>query len=125
MRLVHPWSLGERAPGAVAIGILHAPFHASMPWSVQRWTFVLARMREVCDAVFLGDIQALLPQIAGARAIRAAETMNPGYRDGLRDARVTLEPVPRHFEEPPELCASFSQFWKTVAREAAPAVASA
>jgi deoxyribodipyrimidine photo-lyase len=117
--LVHPWALGPRAPGVLAIGILHAPFHASMPWSVERWMFVLRRMRSVTDALWMGEVQTLLAGLAAARSIRAVETMNAGYRDALRDPRVALAPVPRYFEEPVELCASFSQFWKAVAPDAA------
>jgi deoxyribodipyrimidine photo-lyase len=113
--LVHPWALGERAPGVAAIGILHAPFHAAMPWSVQRWSFVLRRMRDVTDCVWAGDVQALMPRLARARSVRAVETLNPGYRDALRAPRVELVSAPRYFADPDELCQSFSQFWKAVA----------
>ncbi len=123
--LVHPWALGEREPGTVAVGILHAPFHASMPWSVQRWTFVLRRMRDVTDGIWAGDVQALLPRLALARSVRAVETQYPGYRDALRDRRVQLVEAPRYFDDPPELCQSFSQFWKTVAPSAPFALESA
>jgi deoxyribodipyrimidine photo-lyase len=113
--LVHPWSLAERAGGAIAIGVLHLPFHESMPWSVQRWSFVLRRLRDVTDGIWAGELQALLPRLATARSVRAVETLNPGYRDALRHPRVALASAPRHFGEPEELCQSFAQFWKTVA----------
>jgi deoxyribodipyrimidine photo-lyase len=113
--LVHPWSLGERLPGTVAVGVLHLPFHESMPWSVQRWSFVLRRMRHVTDAVWAGDLHALLPRLAAAKSVRAMETLNPGYRDALRHPGVALVAAPRHFAEPEELCQSFAQFWKAVA----------
>lgn len=115
VRLVHPWSLGDRVAGTLAIGILHEPFHGAMPWSVQRWTFVLRRMREVTDCVWTGDVQALLPRLVGARSVRAVETLHPGYRDALRSPRVQAIPAPRYFADPDEFCPSFSQFWKTVA----------
>jgi deoxyribodipyrimidine photo-lyase len=113
--LVHPWSLGERLPGTVAVGVLHLPFHEAMPWSAQRWSFVLRRMRDVTDAVWAGDLHALLPRLAAAKSLRATETMNPGYRDALRHPGVALVAAPRHFAEPEELCQSFTQFWKAVA----------
>jgi deoxyribodipyrimidine photo-lyase len=123
--LVHPWALGEREPGTVRIGILHAPFHASMPWSVQRWTFVVRRMRDVTDGIWAGNVQALLPRLAAARSVRAVATQYPGYRDALQDRRVLIVDAPRHFVEPPELCQSFSQFWKAVAPQASFALESA
>lgn len=113
--LVHPWALAERMPGMVPIGILHAPFHAALPWSTLRWSFVVRRMRDVTDGIWAGEVQALMPHLRSAHSVRAVETLNPGYRDALRDPLVELLPAPRFFDEPIDFCRSFSQFWKAVA----------
>lgn len=119
--LVHPWSLGERSSGTVAIGVLHAPFHAAMPWSALRWAFVLRRMRDVTDGIWTGEVQALMPRLREARSVRTVETLYPGYRDALRHPLIELLPSPRFFDEPIDLCRSFSQFWREVARCEPPA----
>ena len=55
---VHPWSL-TRPRCLIAIGVIHLPFHTQHPWSRQRWDFVMSRMEEICDAVWIGDLRRL------------------------------------------------------------------
>jgi deoxyribodipyrimidine photo-lyase len=117
--LVHPWALADRAPGAVAIGVLHAPFHRSFPWSAVRWAFVLERMRAVTDVIWAGDLQALVPRLAAAASILAVPTQNPGYRDALADRRIVLAHAPRAFPDPDDFCESFSRFWRQISKRPA------
>ncbi|MES2682593.1 MAG: FAD-binding domain-containing protein [Pseudomonadota bacterium] len=110
IRLVHPWSLGERADERFALGVIHQPFHQRFAWSARRWKFVTTRLQDCCDAVFVGDLATLLPQLQGS-GVLARDTRNPGYHEALRHAPVTLEPVPRFLDDPAYCCQSFSKFY--------------
>lgn len=118
--LVHPWSLGEVPPGHVAVGWIEPGFHARFGWSAARWAFVAARMRVLCDSVVVGNADRLRLLWPTAR-LSAQATLNPFYAEALRDARVTLQPVPRQFDDPPRPQPSFSRFWQTVAPDASTA----
>lgn len=107
--MLHPWNL-RALEGARGLGALHLPFHARFPWSERRWHFVLTRMANLCEAVWLGDMQALeLPE----KGLRTEATLNPGYCEHLQRL-VTLEPAPRFTPNPNRLMPSFSQFWSAV-----------
>ncbi|MEB3329339.1 MAG: FAD-binding domain-containing protein [Candidatus Sericytochromatia bacterium] len=111
-RLIHPWDLAAPRPGgARRVGLLHLPFHTRFPWSERRWRFVLGRLAEVCDVVWLGDA-AHFP-IPGAHT--ATATLNPGYRERLAHL-AACTPAPRFTPDPGRLAPSFSQFW-AAARE--------
>ncbi|MCM5571386.1 FAD-binding domain-containing protein [Burkholderiaceae bacterium FT117] len=117
VRLVHPWDLGEEeGPGARAeapatpVAWLHPGFHRAFPWSDARWRFVLARLRQKCPMLHQGDASAWR---AAGIALHGRETRNPGYREATAGF-AKLSPVPRRFEDPAELCRSFSRFWKRV-----------
>ena len=113
IRLVHPWDLAERVEGdrRPRVGWIHLPFHRRLPWSGRRWSFVLAAMSSCCDAIWLDDGDAPLPPAI------ATATLNPGYRERLREVAGLL-PAPRRFPDPERLCSSFSRFWTLVRREA-------
>ena len=112
IHLVHPWSLGEQAATGYKLGVIHLPFHARFSWSARRWAFVAKRMRECCDAVFVGDLQTLLPQLK-AHQLSARDTANPSYAQALHSGSVQLESIPRFLEDPGRYCQSFSKFYGT------------
>lgn len=112
VQLVHPWSLGEQPAKRFKLGVIHLPFHARFAWSARRWAFVAERMRECCDAVFVGDLQALLSQLK-THALSARDTANPGYAQALHSDRVQLESNPRFLDDPGRYCQSFSKFYGT------------
>ncbi len=114
VRLVHPWTLGERGNADVAIGVLHRPFHERHPWSQHRWSFVLSRMAAVTDAIWVGDLADLEPSIRSARQVECTATLNPGYAQALPRLCQSVLPAPRAFPDPPVLQRSFSQFWQKV-----------
>ena len=93
------------------LGVIHLPAHTAWPWSERRWRFVLGAMREVTDAIWIGDLRHL--KLTGARDISAQATLFPGYRDALA-AVARLTPQPRLFPEPPMACRSFSKFYGRV-----------
>ncbi|MES2885536.1 MAG: FAD-binding domain-containing protein [Pseudomonadota bacterium] len=112
VHLVHPWSLGEQPAIGYKLGVIHMPFHARFAWSARRWAFVAGRMRECCDAVFVGDLHTLLPQVQ-THQLSARDTANPGYAQALHSGPVQLESIPRFLEEPGRYCQSFSKFYGT------------
>jgi deoxyribodipyrimidine photo-lyase len=131
VELVHPWALSERsaAPATapqgglspqqppLRIGVVHTPAHARWPWSVRRWEYVWARMRSVCDVVFIGDAAQLAqcPGWPGKQRVMAQSTLFEGYRDVL-PLLATLRPAPALFAPPGVLCSSFSKFYERVQR---------
>jgi deoxyribodipyrimidine photo-lyase len=112
--LVHPWMLAganDVPAGALRLGVIHAPFHQRFPWSAQRWDFVMTHLRDVTDALFIGDLTALRPVLAQAGEVSSVDTFNPGYRQALAQLCAQLSPAPRHFPDPEQACRSFSAFW--------------
>lgn len=116
IRLVQPWDLGEHGIDAFRLGIIHLPFHSRFPWSSRRWQFVLSRLAACTDAVFVGNLQQLLPTLAG-HSLLARDTDNPGYREQLRGAGITLETIPRFLDDPAQACQSFSKFYGIAQRK--------
>ena len=111
IELIHPWNLSPRRGDAVRLGVIHLPAHTAWPWSERRWRFVLGAMREVTDAIWLGDLHQL--ELSGAVDVSAQATLFPGYRDTLA-AVARLTPQPRLFPEPRMACRSFSKFYGRV-----------
>lgn len=109
--LVHPWMLGPRPECDVSIGVIHVPYHRRFAWSARRWSFVLALLRPLTDRLWVGDLSALAPKLAGAREVVTQQTLAPGYREALAQLSTQVIPAPRHFPDPPRLMRSFSQFW--------------
>lgn len=116
LRLVHPWDLGAAADEQFRLGVIHRPFHRRFPWSARRWDFVLSRLQESTDALFVGDLSALAPQLRG-REVTAKETLNPGYGAALRAVATQWPPIPRFLPEPERPCRSFSQFYSLASRD--------
>jgi deoxyribodipyrimidine photo-lyase len=118
--LVHPWSLGRRPEADISIGVLHAPFHERFPWTAKRWAFVLGGLRCTADSLWIGDLGKLIPELGSAAAVSAFATFNPGYREALASLPGVV-PAPRFFEDPVNLCPSFTRFWAQVALQDWPA----
>jgi deoxyribodipyrimidine photo-lyase len=107
------FSANSERPNALRIGVIHAPAHQRLPWSELRWRFVLTRMAEICDAVWVGDIAQLpeLPHWPSHAQIFAPTCLFEGYREALpRIAQLT--PTPKLFAQPQRLCNSFSKFYE-------------
>lgn len=111
VRLVHPWMLADAGEAGLRLGVLHAPFHQAFPWSARRWEFVMARLSETTDAIFIGDLAELQPALAAAGAVTSVASFNPGYRQALAQLCTSLQAAPRHFPDPENACRSFSAFW--------------
>lgn len=129
IELIHPWALAPApvepsvsqtsAPTrALRIGIIHTAAHQELPWSERRWRFVLTRMQEVCDCIWLGDIAQLahLPQWPSRDRVFTQATLFQGYREIL-PRLAQLRAAPQLFANPSKLCNSFSKFYETVQRD--------
>ncbi len=118
VHLIHPWNLqhSPENPG-LRIGIIHTPAHSNLPWSEKRWQFVLTRMRESCDAVWIGDIGRLgaLAGWPGKARVFAQATLFEAYRDVL-PRMAQLDPAPKLFAQPERLYNSFSKFYEQAQR---------
>jgi len=117
--LIHPWDLAEpvvMADKKQRLGIIHLPFHADFPWSERRWNFVMARLREVTNDIFIGDVNQLILENKNTK-FSATATYHFGYRRVLSSPAVTLVPIRRFTADPAKLCGSFTRFWSAVGRE--------
>ena len=115
--VIHPWSLEARVPGLRQIGLLHADFHRRFPWSARRWDFVLRRMRQICEAVYYGDLATLASCLAPPERLLAVMTLNPGYREGLAlSVRGCLAPLPTALPELDAAQPSYSRWMKEQCR---------
>jgi deoxyribodipyrimidine photo-lyase len=123
IELIHPWALAEQpsspsAERSLRIGLIQTAMHAAHPWSERRWRFVLTRMRDICDCIWIGDAAELakIPSWPDKERVFATHTLNASYRDALpRLAQMRAEP--KLFANPLKLCNSFSRFYETVQRE--------
>ena len=111
IRLVHPWMLADESFGGLRLGVIHLPFHQAFPWSELRWRFVMDRMLEVTDALFIGDLNELKPMLPATAPVESIATLNPGYREGLASVCGALHEPARQFPNPAQACRSFSAFW--------------
>jgi deoxyribodipyrimidine photo-lyase len=116
IELIHPWAMQEAQAASTSqrlrIGIIHTPAHQALPWSAMRWRFVLTRMQEICDGLWIGDVAQLadLPHWPSTERVFAQATLYSGYRQALpRIAQ--LSPLPKLFVQPQRQCHSFSQFY--------------
>lgn len=129
IELVTPWTLSEReggaGPGAGGpwrLGVIHLPAHAALPWGEARWRWVLRRMGQVTDAVFVGNLsdavpaQIGVPRWPGPDAAHAFRAPMPGY-DAALHPLATLRPAPRLLPNPEACCRSFSVFYEAVKRQ--------
>ena len=111
VRLVHPWMLAHSEFDGLRLGVIHRPFHQRFPWSQQRWDFVMQRMKDITDQVYVGDLTELSTMLANAADISSVATFNPGYRELLPVLCSDLQEPPRRFPDPETACRSFSAFW--------------
>lgn len=129
IELVTPWSLSEREGGSGAgaggpwrLGLIHLPAHEAMPWSEARWRWVLRRMGQVTDAVFVGDVRKRaastqgVPAWPGRDGVFAFRAPMPGY-DAALGTLATLRPASRLLPNPETPCRSFSVFYEAVKRQ--------
>ncbi len=118
IELIHPWAMhGETSAQSLRIGIVHTAAHAKLPWSEQRWRFVLTRMRQACDGIWIGDVGklGLLAGWPGKGKVTSQATLFEGYRDIL--PRLTnVQPIPKLFVQPQRQCNSFSKFYEQAQR---------
>ena len=126
LELVTPWSLSERSKPndkelTLRIGLILSDAHTALPWSERRWQFVLQRMAQVCDAVWIGKSSELtqLTQLPGwpdQQRVHAQATLMDGYRQAL--SRIaTVHAEPKLLAQPPVFCGSFSKFYERAQRE--------
>jgi deoxyribodipyrimidine photo-lyase len=114
IELIHPWNLQPRSDAQhLRIGIIHTPAHEQHAWSEPRWRFVMQRMKEVCDCVWIGNITELakLPSWPGQERITSQASLFVGYRDALPHI-AQLTSAPKLFAHPTRLCNSFSKFYE-------------
>jgi deoxyribodipyrimidine photo-lyase len=111
VRLVHPWMMESTPFDGVRIGVIHLPFHRRFPWSAARWNFVMRRLQQVTDELFIGDLTELGVLLSGSSCIESAATLNPDYRETLSGLCTQLSAPARRFPDPEKACRSFSAFW--------------
>ena len=113
VHLVHAWSLGDAAPaGALRVGLWPTEFHGRWPWSTARRDFVVRRMRELCDVLWVSDSETLLQALGQAHAVTGLANRHLP----MRFEALPLLPPARLFVSPKQRCVSFSQFWRSVTR---------
>lgn len=122
VELVHSWGLRRKslAPSTAKntvfrLGVIDPRGHTRFPWSAARWSFVLDRMREICDLVYLGCMEDLLNALpAGADLYSTLGAVDDDTQAALSNLNVRwLQPAPL-VEEPPRFCQSFSRYFKEV-----------
>ncbi|MEO0316386.1 MAG: hypothetical protein RL404_63 [Pseudomonadota bacterium] len=111
IRLVHPWMLANEAFDGLRLGVIHLPFHRAFPWSGLRWRFVMDRMTEVTDALYIGDLADLTTMLPADATVESTATLHPAYREALASLCGSLREPARRFPNPPRACRSFSAFW--------------
>ena len=114
--LVHPWSLTRPRDASIAIGVIHLPFHTQHPWSRQRWDFVMSRMEEICDAVWIGDLRRLGELAVRCERLAARPTLSDGYREAFAALGTTPLAVTPMLPRPPRPGRSFSAYMKQLRR---------
>jgi deoxyribodipyrimidine photo-lyase len=112
--LVHPWSLRDKPNAEVSVGIILTTFHQRFAWSRKRWQFVLQRMQELCDVIWVADAKQISSKLSNAAHISAHATLNPAYRELIERLAQEITPAPRLFINPERVCHSFGHFWKQI-----------
>jgi deoxyribodipyrimidine photo-lyase len=131
IELVHPWALGQRKPQHDAaradvwrVGIIDLAAHQAQPWGALRWRWVLARMADIVDSVWVGDLAQLRAQqlayavgsmqsttLTNTLPIHSSATLYARYRDWLPQMGA-VRPKAHFFAAPAKTCSSFSQFYE-------------
>ena len=123
--LVHPWSLGDPpaglptglpGDGPLRLGVWPAEHFAAWAWSAARWHFVAQRLAQLTDRVVWADTALLQRLLVSAASVTCQDN---GHLPAAWPA-AWRQPPPRLLADPEQLCASFSQFWRTVQRSAPP-----
>jgi len=109
--LAHPWALGEPPAGATVVAAVITDAHADLPWSEQRWAWVLARMAALSTRLWVGSASELAQALASAASVRTVG--NPHVNRWL-PANAQALPEPSYFAPVAPVCASFSQWWRCV-----------
>ena len=119
LELVHAWALRSTSnvrharEQLLRLGVIHMPEHAQWPWSERRWNFVLDRMSQVCDVIFLGDLAALQSLTRTKTALYCHSVT--GQNETMK-AISRLNPIwyesPPLITEPSQLCESFSKYFR-------------
>jgi deoxyribodipyrimidine photo-lyase len=126
VELVHPWALTDRSAHSadtdarfnksLRLGVVHLPHHHKFAWNERRWNFVMTRMREVCDGVFVGDAASLKPALASAASVRATASYNSAYAQVL-GSLAQIDAAPRLLPNPNKLITGFTRFYERVQRD--------
>jgi deoxyribodipyrimidine photo-lyase len=115
--LVHPWNLGALPAtldaDTVVIGLFVADFHASWPWTAQRWRFVGSRMAEIATERWHGDAVAIGQALKAARSVRS---IAEPHLDAWQPAWASCQAAPALFGRVDRRCDSFSQWWSRASR---------
>ena len=118
IELVHAWSLREKSLGLAGVsspllrlGLIHLPGRETFPWSEKRWDFVLQRMCELCDFVFVGDAKDLFKVLPESAVLYTqAEIGCTETKKLFNNQRIQWQESRPLFEEPQKLCTSFSKY---------------
>ncbi len=127
LELITPWALSEPphtpqdVTPALRIGLILSDAHRALPWSARRWNFVLRRMAQVCDAIWLASDADFAhhtrqPHWPTRQRVYATATLMSGYASALSQV-ATLKPAPKLFVQPRSFCGSFSKFYERAQRE--------
>lgn len=122
VELVHAWALrsavsSPATTGAepLRLGLIHLPAHQNWPWASRRWQFVISRMREVCNAVFIGDVMSLRPALDPALSVVCLDSQgSPLTRDAIASLSPNWEQPTPWLTAPPRPCQSFSSYIRAV-----------
>ena len=115
--LVHPWALRpppeELSKNVIVIGIYLREYHDVWPWTVARWRWTDAIMREVTEKRIFIDAESLAKTLRSAAVVRSVA--DPHISRWL-EFFVRLEPEPALFPRVDKSCNSFSQWWTRATR---------
>jgi deoxyribodipyrimidine photo-lyase len=106
--LVHPWSLADPPAGWLPVAVLDADWHARWPWSARRWTFVVARLRDIARGCWHAPATDLAAALQGARRVGGVHSP---HLDAPAFAALQLPQSPAPWREPAARSRSFSAYW--------------
>jgi len=118
LELIHAWALRRerfsshgQSNSRKKLGLIHLPARKEFPWSARRWRFVLERMKSLCDAVFIGDVNTVLGALPQALRLHSQDSVGCLETRRLLDRHsVSWWTPPALFQEPNKLCSSFSRY---------------
>ena len=117
IELIHPWSLNDRDSTASLIkrvAWIDPDFHQRWGWSDQRWQFVLKRMSDLTDQVWVIK-NASLAKLLKDQGVTAQvlSTMNPSYKQLLTSPQVKTQSQSLLLPKVKQLQQSFTRFYQT------------